>query len=55
MNEEILELIIPINEFKDQVMEYRKIFLENEESFGGYAGLEECNTYEEWSDKNEIF
>ena len=50
MNEERLELIIPTNEYKEQVMEYRKIFLENEESFDGCAGLEECNTYEEWLD-----
>ncbi|MBR0491828.1 MAG: GNAT family N-acetyltransferase [Clostridia bacterium] len=50
MNEERLELIIPTNEYKEQVMEYRKIFLENEESFDGCAGLEECNTYEEWID-----
>ena len=48
MNEERLELIIPTSEYKDQVMKYRKIFLENEESFDGCAGLEECNTYEEW-------
>ena len=48
MNKEILELIIPTNEYKEQVMKYRKIFLENEESFDGCAGLEECNTYEEW-------
>lgn len=50
MNKEILELIIPTNEYKEQVMKYRKIFLENEESFDGCAGLEECNTYEEWLD-----
>ena len=48
MNEKRLELIIPTNEYKEQVMKYRKIFLENEESFDGCAGLEECNTYEEW-------
>ena len=45
-----LKLEIPINEYKDQVMEYRRIFLENGESFDGCAGLEECNTYEEWID-----
>ena len=48
MNKERLELIIPTSEYKEQVMKYRKIFLENEESFDGCAGLEECNTYEEW-------
>jgi predicted acetyltransferase len=50
LNEERLELIIPTNEYKEQVMEYKKIFLENKESFDGCAGLEECNTYEEWLD-----
>lgn len=50
MDEERLKLIIPTNEYKEQVMEYRKKFLENEESFDGCAGLEECNTYEEWLD-----
>ena len=50
MNEERLKLIIPTNMYKDQVMEYRNIFLKNEESFDGCAGLEECNTYEEWLD-----
>lgn len=50
MNEERLKLIMPTNEYKEQVMEYRKVFLENNESFDGCAGLEECNTYEEWLD-----
>ena len=50
LNEERLKLIIPTNEYKEQVMEYRKIFLENEESLDGCAGLEECATYEEWID-----
>lgn len=50
MNCDILELISPCNEYKEQVMACRKIFLEKEESFDGCAGLEECNTYEEWID-----
>ena len=54
MNFDILELITPSNEYKEQVMEYRKIFLENEESFDGCAGLEECNTYEEWLDWRKL-
>ena len=36
--------------YKNQVMEYRNIFFKNEESLDGCAGLEECNTYEEWLD-----
>ena len=50
MNFDILELIKPTNEYKEQVMNYRKVFLNNNESFDGCAGLEECNTYEEWID-----
>ena len=47
---EELKLEIPTMEYKEQVMEYRKIFLENNESFDGCAGLEEINLYEEWID-----
>ena len=50
MNFDILELITPSDEYKEQVMNYRKVFLESNESFDGCAGLEECNTYEEWID-----
>ena len=50
MNEEILKLVVPTNEYKEQVINYRKVFLNNNESFDGCAGLEECNTYEEWID-----
>lgn len=45
-----LKLIYPTNEYKEQVMQYRKIFLDNNESFDGCSGLEECDTYEEWLD-----
>ena len=45
-----LKLVIPSLEYKEQVMNYRKIFLENNESFDGCSGLEECETYEEWLD-----
>ena len=56
MNEERLKLIIPTNEYKEQVMNYRKVFLESEESLDGCEGLEECNTYEEWIDfENRLF
>ena len=50
MNEERLKLIVPTNKYKEQVMQYRKIFLENGDSLDGCAGLKECNTYEEWID-----
>lgn len=45
-----LKLVFPTLEYKEQVMEYRRIFLENNESFDGCAGLEEVNSYEEWID-----
>lgn len=49
-NDVILKLVNPTIEYKEQVMNYRKVFLENNESFDGCAGLEECETYEEWID-----
>ena len=55
MNEEILKLVKPTNEYKDQVMRYRKIFLEKNESMDGCALLEKCNTYEEWLDFDRRF
>ena len=36
--------------YKDQVMNYKKIFTDNNEHFDGCAGLEECSTFEEWLD-----
>lgn len=50
VNESILKLIKPTMEYKAQVMNYRKVFLEGNESFDGCSGLEECETYEEWID-----
>lgn len=45
-----IKLIVPTNEYKDQVMECKKVFLENNETFAGCSGLEEVNSYEEWID-----
>ena len=45
-----LKLCIPTIEYKEQVMEYRKIFLKNGESFAGCAKLEKTEIYEEWID-----
>ncbi len=50
MNGDRLELVLPSSEYKEQVMEYRKKFLENNESLDGCSGLEDCDTYEEWID-----
>lgn len=49
-NDVILKLVNPTIEYKEQVMNYRKVFLESNESFDGCSGLEECETYEEWID-----
>lgn len=43
-----LKLVIPTKEYEEQVMELRKMFLDNNETFDGCAGLEEVKTYEEW-------
>ena len=55
LNEEILKLVKPTNEYKDQVMKYREIFIEKNESMDGCALLEKCNTYEEWLDFDRRF
>ena len=43
-----LILIKPTMEYEKQVMNYKKAFIENDDSFDGCAGLEDVNTYEEW-------
>jgi len=43
-----LKLVIPTMEYKEQVMEYRKRFLENNDELHGTARLEEVEKYEEW-------
>lgn len=45
-----IKLVVPTQEYKEQVMECRRIFLENNETFAGCSGLEEVNSYEEWID-----
>ena len=40
----------PTLEYKAQVMDYRKNFLENGQSFDGCAGLEDVEDYNEWLD-----
>ena len=43
-----LILIEPTIEYENQVMNYKKAFIENNDSFDGCAGLENVSTYEEW-------
>ena len=45
-----IRLEVPALKHEEQVMEMKRIFLENNEDFDGCAGLENCNTYEEWLD-----
>lgn len=49
-NNENLKLVCPTAEYKEQVMNFRKILLEEGETFDGCAGLEDVNTFEEWID-----
>lgn len=45
---EILKLVKPTLEYEEQVLNYKKAFLENNDSFDGCAGLEEVESYVEW-------
>jgi len=47
---EILELVVPTIEYKEQVMAYKAEMLENHDSFDGCNGLGKVETYEEWLD-----
>ena len=48
-----LELKVPTKEFEKQVMDYKKIFIQEKQEFHGCAGLEECQTYDEWINFHE--
>ena len=50
MEREELKLVAPTMEYKEQVMKYRKIFLDNNENLSGCAELEDVSSYEEWID-----
>ena len=43
-----LILIEPTIEYENQVMNYKKAFIENNDSFDGCAGLEDVSSYDEW-------
>lgn len=45
-----LKLVYPTKEYEEQVMRYREIFLKENESFDGCAGLEDVESYSEWID-----
>ena len=43
-----LILIRPTKEYGEQVMNFKKAFIENNDSFDGCAGLEDVSSYDEW-------
>ena len=47
---DILELVTPTMEYKDQVMAFKAEMLEYGSDFEGCSGLENTETYEEWLD-----
>lgn len=52
-----IKLVVPDENYKEQVMGYRKEFFDNNEhDLHGCAGLEECEIYEEWIDfENRLY
>ena len=47
----MIKLIKPCDEYKEQILNYKKEFIDNNDfSFDGCSELEECETYEEWID-----
>ena len=56
MEKNKLKLVKPTLEYREQVMDYKKIFLERKEKLSGCAILEKCETYEEWIEfDNRLF
>lgn len=43
-----MRLIFPTEQYKEQVLDYKKEFEQNMDSMDGTAGLNEAATYEEW-------
>lgn len=50
MEKDELKLVTPTLEYNEQVMKYRKVFLDNNENLSGCAELEDVSSYEEWID-----
>lgn len=44
-----LKLILPTAKYKDQIMEYRKEFIDNNESMDGTSDLRNAKSFEEWN------
>ena len=45
-----LKLVLPAPEYKEEIMEYKKEFIENGDSMDGTAGLRNAETFEDWYD-----
>lgn len=43
-----LKLVLPTPEYKEKLMDYKREFIENEDSMDGTAGLGNAETFEEW-------
>ncbi len=43
-----LKLVLPTPEYKENLMEYKREFIENGDSMDGTAGLRNAETFEEW-------
>lgn len=48
-----LKLILPTEKYKDEIMKYRKEFIDNNESMDGTSGLRNAKSFEKWN--NNIF
>lgn len=45
-----LKLVLPAPEYKEQILDYKREFLENGDNMDGTAGLNRYDTFEEWYD-----
>lgn len=43
-----IKLILPTPEYKEKVLDYKREFIENNDSLDGTAGLDKVETFEEW-------
>ena len=43
-----IKLILPIPEYKEKLMEYKREFIKNGDSMDGTAGLNNADTFEDW-------
>ena len=43
-----LKLVLPTVEYEDEIINYKKEFIENKDSMDGTGGLRNSKTFEEW-------